>query len=299
MTLEDSLPPFLGYVYEVLADLGGDVVALVAVGSDGLPQALWSWPSASTAVTLDTPACEELSVALDETAAQYAHLVVLTVDPEHGQAMAAIASDRLSATIKLAGIWEVSSERARSLLSATNEPLPPCDSEVLDVELLHSTRLAALVDWRHAIELVCAGQQPQPEHLTRMRCALADALTRDAMIVDLIPGQEGVAEALCHDGHARGLREGLARIFAPHSGVPAPREALTAAIKVAELIHSSRPSAHALGVAALAWWWLDDPIQASLASSRSMSVDPMNRLSTLVQAAVMVGMRPGWRAQAA
>ena len=293
MTFDDAEPWFLDYVREVLERTGCDVSALIALGFDGLPLALWSWPSALTSDTLDGVTCRELAGALEDVDAVNAHLVVLCTDLGDGRGAAARAAELLSDHVSLEGVWLVNQGHCSSLSGHTST------SATLDTRLLESSRLAALVHWRSAVDCASNRAELDPVVLDHLWLALTDALSRDAMIIDLIPGQSAVAEALCEDGHAAGLREGLARIFGPNETIPAPRAVLLAAIHVAERIHEARPSAHALGVAALAWWWLDDSRNALEATQRARVVDPRHRLSALVEAAVMVGMRPGWRPEAA
>ena len=293
MNFEEREPSFLDYVQNILEGLGADVTALVAVGVDSLPLALWSWPSELTSDALDGVTCTELAGAVQDVEAVSAHIVVVGTNLNDCRGVADYAAEVLGDHVRLDGQWAITQGKRTKLRDLATT------SAEFDSLLLENTRLAALEKWRLAIECASTHGELDPGVLEHLWLALADALSRDAMIVDLIPGQQRIAEALCQDGHAAGLREGLACIFGPNETCPAPRRALLAAIHVAELIHELRPSAHALGVAALAWWWLDESSNALDVTQRARVVDPRHRLSALVEAAVIVGMRPGWRSEAA
>jgi len=118
---------------------------------------------------------------------------------------------------------------------------------------------------------------------------------RDAVVIDLVPGEREVADGLCRLDES-GVREALARMIGTENPLHPPREDLLAAIELAESIAWVCPEAigPAYAIIAIARWWSGDLDGAAAAVTRSLDAEPGYRLAELVAAALAVKMPPGW-----
>lgn len=157
-------------------------------------------------------------------------------------------------------------------------------------------RQQRLEAWRHALQQVATGAEPTDATVGKLAAGLRDVSVRDAIVIDLVPGQSGVAEALCADPSAPGVREALAAMLLPASAV-APQASAVRALE--ELVQHlawlcPRHLAPAMTVLGLMRWWHGDESGAAHAVALALSADPHHRLAELVQCAIDAHLPPGW-----
>lgn len=158
-------------------------------------------------------------------------------------------------------------------------------------------RLAVLAEWRSVVSAAATGQMPTDAASGRLIAALSDVIVRDAVVVDLVPGEERVAEALCRGEEADGVREALSRMIGTEHPQSPPDARLAAVVAIAEhcawlLPVASAPSHTLVG---LCRWWRADDEAAAAAIGAALQRDPGYRLAELLACALEMGMQAGWK----
>lgn len=162
-----------------------------------------------------------------------------------------------------------------------------------DVVGWRQQRLAA---WRVALGDAAKGQLPTEAETGKLAAGLRDVVLRDAIVIDLVPGEGSVAESLCVDPSTPGVRQALsvmllpASAMAPQSGVLDALERLTAHVTWL-CPHDIAPAMTVLG---LARWWHGDESGAAHAVGLALTDSPRYRLAELIQCAIDAHMPPGW-----
>ncbi len=149
--------------------------------------------------------------------------------------------------------------------------------------------------WRAAHILMKRGNMPRASHIGRLAAGLRDTAVRDAIVINLVPGEHEVANRLC-DADETGVREALARMIGIDDPLHPPQEDLEAAIALAEHIAWVCPEVlgAAYAIIAIARWWTGDLEAAEAAVTASLDAEPGYRLAELIAAALEVNMPPGW-----
>jgi hypothetical protein len=154
-------------------------------------------------------------------------------------------------------------------------------------------RLAA---WRTALENTANGNLPSDAEAGKLAAGLRDVAVRDAIVIDLVPGEGSVAESLCVDPSAPGVREALSAMLLPASAIAPHVGMLDALERLATHIawlcpHDVAPAMTVLG---LARWWHGDESGAAHAIAMALAASPRYRLAELIQCAIDAHMPPGW-----
>ncbi len=162
-----------------------------------------------------------------------------------------------------------------------------------DVVAWRQRRLEA---WRSALRDAADGVEPTDADIGKLVAGLEDVCVRDAIVVDLVPGEGDVAEALCVDASAPGVREALAVMLVPTSAVAPPIATVEGLERLVNHIAwlCPRHVAPAMTVLGLLRWWHGDESGAARAISVALSSDPHYRLAELVQCAIDAHLPPGW-----
>lgn len=157
-------------------------------------------------------------------------------------------------------------------------------------------RRAALDEWRKARVGAMDGHLPSDATMGRLAASLGDVALRDALVVDMVPGEQEVAELLCADPAAPGVRDALAAMLTADAAVVPDRAELEALVALVE--HGawlcSAMAGPFLTLAALASWWRGDEDQAREAVAEALAREPGYRLAELVSCALNAGLAPGW-----
>lgn len=158
-------------------------------------------------------------------------------------------------------------------------------------------RLAMLGEWRTAVAAAARGELPSDAASGRLIGALSDVAVRDAVVVDLVPGEGDVAEALCEGSETDGVREALSRMIGTERPQVPPMETLAAVISLTEHLAWVLPEASAPShtVAGLCRWWRGDDEAAAAAVIAALQSSPGYRLAELLACALDMGMRAGWQ----
>ncbi len=150
--------------------------------------------------------------------------------------------------------------------------------------------------WRTALRAAANNELPSDADIGKLAAGLRDVVVRDAIVIDLVPGEGSVADSLCVDPSAPGVREALsvmllpASAIAPQAGVLDALETLVA--RVPWLCpHDIAPAMTVLG---LARWWHGDESGAAHAVALALADNPRYRLAELIQCAIDAHMPPGW-----
>jgi len=156
-------------------------------------------------------------------------------------------------------------------------------------------RQRMLAAWRQSHTLLKADDAPGAAMLGRLAAGLQDTAVRDAVVIDLVPGEHDVADGLCRLDES-GVREALARMVGTEDPLHPPHADLTAAVQLAETIAWVCPEAlgPAYAIIAIARWWSGDLDAAEAAVTRSLDAEPGYRLAELIAGALSVRMPPGW-----
>lgn len=157
-------------------------------------------------------------------------------------------------------------------------------------------RQQRLQAWRRALHQMATGAEPTDAEIGKLAAGLRDVGVRDAIVIDLVPGEGRVAEALCTDASAPGVKEALAVMLVPATAV-APQPATVEALE--RLVHHlawlcPRDRAPAMTVLGLMRWWHGDESGAAHAIALALATDPRHRLAELVQCAIDAHLPPGW-----
>ena len=154
--------------------------------------------------------------------------------------------------------------------------------------------------WRRALAAAHHGALPTDAEAGKLAAGLRDIVVRDACVVDLIPGQGEVADALCEGRSSASVRDALAAILTPQCAVaPDPRQ-LVALTALCEHLAWIRPQALApsMTLVGLARWWNGDEATAAHAIAQAVAHEPRYRLAELIQCAIDAHLPPGWLAAA-
>jgi hypothetical protein len=154
--------------------------------------------------------------------------------------------------------------------------------------------------WRQAIAAAREGLLPTDPDTGKIAAGLWDLSVRDSAVVDMIPGQACVAEALCANPGAQGVREALAVMINQHDAEQPDFVTVRAIVMLADHIAwlCGDRAAPALTLAGLALWWSGDDAAAEVAIATALSQEPGYRLAELVACALEAQMPPGWLAVA-
>lgn len=156
-------------------------------------------------------------------------------------------------------------------------------------------RRKMLETWRTVLSAAAGGEVPRSAAIGRLAAGMADLYVRDALVIDLVPGEQETADRLC-EGDDSGVRDALARLIGAEHPAHPPLHALTTTVEVAERIAWVCPEAAAPAYAliAIAQWWCGDLEAAGAAVATSLAAEPGYRLAGLIAAALEVDMPPGW-----
>jgi hypothetical protein len=157
-------------------------------------------------------------------------------------------------------------------------------------------RQQRLESWRAALGDAAKGILPTDADIGKLAAGLRDVAVRDAIVIDLVPGQGSVAESLCVDTSAPGVREALSAMLLPASAMAPQTGALEALERLAAHVawlcpHDIAPAMTVLG---LARWWHGDESGAAHAVALALADNPRYRLANLIQCAIEAHMPPGW-----
>lgn len=161
-------------------------------------------------------------------------------------------------------------------------------------------RAARLEAWRRAVGAAIGGVLPSDPDTGKLAAGLWDLAVRDAAVVDMVPGRLEVAEALCADPGAPGVREALSVMINQHDGKRPDPATVRGIVTLADHIAwvCGDRAAPALTLAGLALWWSGDDMAAEAAIATALSQHPGYRLAELVASALEAHMPPGWLAVA-
>ncbi len=161
-------------------------------------------------------------------------------------------------------------------------------------------RLAKLDGWRNALAHAATGELPSDAEAGKLAAGLCDIVVRDAAVISMIPGREGVGNALCADPATAGVREALSVMIAAENSVRPRQEDIRALVVLAEHVASlsDEGAAPALTLAGLALWWSGDDSMARHVIACALAARPGYRLAELVACALEAHMPPGWIAAA-
>ncbi len=158
-------------------------------------------------------------------------------------------------------------------------------------------RLTMLTQWREAVAGAQRGVTPPDAVSGRLIAALCDVAMRDAVVVDLVPGEQAVAEALCSGEETDGVRDALSRMIGTEHPEAPPVARLAAVVGLAEhmawLVPADSAPSHTL--AGLCRWWQGDDDGAAWAIGNALQREPGYRLAELLACALEMGMQAGWR----
>ena len=165
---------------------------------------------------------------------------------------------------------------------------------------LASWRRSRLDEWRECLAMVAAARVPADATVGALSAGLRDVVVRDAIVVDMVPGQATLANLLCRDPGANGVRQALSAIIGAENPVAPDRRDLAALVRLADRVVwlDSDEGVPALTLAGLALWWAGDSVAASQAIDTALVLDPRYRLAELVACALEAHMPPGWLAVA-
>ena len=157
---------------------------------------------------------------------------------------------------------------------------------------LHRWRRDSLALWRRVLR----GDAGAASDLGRLQAALEDVLVRDAVLLDLVPGQGRIADRVLAGWTGPEVGAALGLIIDPGRGLEPPREQVEAAERVLRLVAGHRPqyAAAALTLLAVLAWWLGDGARAGALASGALDQDSEYRLARLIDEAVSAGLPPGW-----
>ena len=150
--------------------------------------------------------------------------------------------------------------------------------------------------WRSALARVAEGVLPSDPDVGKLAAGLRDVVVRDAIVIDLVPGEGSVADALCVDPAVAPVRQALEVMLLPASAI-APHARLLAGLEtLAAHVTWLCPAdtAPVMTVLGLARWWQGDESGAAHAIALALEDNPRYRLAELVQCAIDAHLPPGW-----
>lgn len=161
-----------------------------------------------------------------------------------------------------------------------------------DPDELRRWRHGGLSGWR-ALVSDEAGSAPA---FGRCAAALDDVLVRDAVLLDLVPGHERLADRVVAGWDGPEVSDALRAMVDPAAGVAPPAERTERAAHVLRQVagHRPRAAAPALTLLAMLAWWSGDGARAAVLVERALDGDPGYRLAALLEQTLAVGMAPGW-----
>ncbi len=157
-------------------------------------------------------------------------------------------------------------------------------------------RQQRLEAWRAALGDATKGNLPTEADTGKLVAGLRDVAVRDAIVIDLVPGEGSVAESLCVDPSTPGVREALSVMLLPASALAPQVGALDALERLVAHVawlcpHDLAPAMTVLG---LARWWHGDESGAAHAVALALGDNPRYRLAELIKCAIDAHMPPGW-----
>jgi len=161
-------------------------------------------------------------------------------------------------------------------------------------------RARHLESWRLAVARAREGKLPTDAEAGKLAAGLRDVVVRDAAVIDMVPGSQAVADALCRDPGALGVREALSVMITEENAVR-PDPVVVAAIEAISDHLAWLCGAHAapsFTLAGLAQWWSGDDVSAGASVASALATQPGYRLAELVSCALDAHMPPGWLAAA-
>ncbi len=166
---------------------------------------------------------------------------------------------------------------------------------------LREWRLESLAAWRAEVLAVLDGDAPGgAPALGRIEVGLSDRRVRDAVLVSLVPGDDGLPEQVVVEDEttvAARVSSTMAALVDPERAA-APREDLhRAQVEVLERVvaHGRRgQQAPALALLGLLAWWQGDGARASLLVERARQHHPGYRLAEMLAHALGAALPPGW-----
>jgi len=161
-------------------------------------------------------------------------------------------------------------------------------------------RVRQLEAWRDALERARDGELPTDAQTGRLAAGLSDVVVRDAAVIDMIPGRGDVADALCGDPGALGVREALSAMITKENAVRADPATVAAIWVIADHVMwlCDAHAAPVLTLAGLAQWWSGDDASAEDSIANALIKQPGYRLAELVACALDAHLPPGWLAAA-
>ena len=161
-------------------------------------------------------------------------------------------------------------------------------------------RTRQLVAWRGALERAREGELPTDVETGKLAAGLRDVVVRDAAVIDMVPGRGAVAEALCGDPGARGVREALSVMINEENAARPDPAAVAAIVTIVDHVAwlCGAHAAPGFTLAGLAQWWSGDDASAELSIANALIAHPGYRLAELVACALDAHMPPGWLAAA-
>ncbi len=166
---------------------------------------------------------------------------------------------------------------------------------------LRAWRLESLAAWRAEVLAMLDGDLPGgAPTLGRIEVGLSDRRVRDAVLVSLVPGVDGLPEQVVVEDEttvAARVSSAMAALVDPERAV-APQEDLhRAQVEALERVvaHGRRgQQAPALALLGLLAWWQGDGARAALLVERSRQHHPGYRLAEMLAHALGAALPPGW-----
>lgn len=246
--------------------------------------------------------------SLTDAGATHAWVVEFSRDGLQGEVGESLAR-LLEPAVRVSDVWVAGGGRYRSAWCPDRECCPPQGVPLPQVGSgrgavsqanTYADRAGALALWRRALRDIGAGVPVNEGDVRELAVALRDVVVRDAIVIDIIPGHERVAERLCVDPSAPGVREALDSIIGsrrPRTPDLASLRCITAlTLDVARVDPAGR--CPGLTLAGLVYWWAGDAERARMHLEDALRVDGGYRLATLLLCAIEAGMEPGWKVAA-
>ncbi len=161
-----------------------------------------------------------------------------------------------------------------------------------DPDALRRWRHDGLCGWRALV----AGRAASAPAFGRCAAALDDVLVRDAVLLDLVPGHERLADRVVAGWNGPEVGDALRAMVDPAAGVAPPAERVERAAEALRQVAGHRPRAAvpALTLLAMLAWWSGDGARAAVLVERALDADPDYRLAGLLEQTLAAGMPPGW-----
>lgn len=221
--------------------------------------------------------------------------------PRDGRPLAEVLRSRVAAELVLRGC-ALAEDEAALVADVLPDPAPeagaadgeaPDDGAPADGVPADDARPPEdlLERWRQVLA-GDAGEDRTAELVRLLGPALADGRLRDALMVTLVPGAGGVAEALLTGTGGEALDACLR--------VPPDQDLLDRGVRLlAAVARTARPGRRAGALGALAWlaWWAGQGTRARLLAGRALADVPGHRLAMLVDGLLELAVPPPWAAR--